>query len=175
MRRVLLSACAGLALAGFASIGPASALGINTEALSNGQGGTTDIVVIRLTLEELYGSFPQGFTPVQGPKPEGFRDGGYAALPIATRGQGYYGATLYWAEERREGNEWLGYQVPKVALKFYRSYDLNEVLALSPIQVGLNTPQGTPFVDENGDSIVNPVTLDLLGSVSPTGTGGFGA
>jgi hypothetical protein len=175
MRRVLLSACAGLALAGFVSVDPASAAGIRTESLSNGQGGTTDIVVIRMTLEELYGSFPQGFAPVQGAKPEGFRNGGFAGLPITIRGQGYYGATLYWAQERREGNEWYGYQVPKVALKFYQSYDLAEVLALGPIDVGLNTPNGTPFIDENGNAIVNPITLTPSEVVSPTGTGGFGA
>lgn len=161
MRRVLFSACAAAALlAGFGSIAPAAALDLvpRVESKSNGQGGTTDIVVIRTSLYDLYGVVPQGFEPKASRPFTGDR-----RLPLTTTGQGIYSAKLYWVRDRD-----TNLFVPRVSFLFYRSLDLNEVHALDDVQVSFNSPNGTPFVAPNGDLLVNPVSLDPVPSASPS-------
>jgi hypothetical protein len=150
-------------LAGFGSVAPAAAIDLvpRVESKSNGQGGTTDIVVIRTSLYDLYGVVPQGFEPKTSRPFTGDR-----ALPLTTRGEGIYSAKLYWVRDRD-----TNLFVPRVSLLFYRSLDLDEVLADDDVRVSFNSPDGTPFTAPNGDLLVNPVSLDPVESVSPTVTG----
>jgi hypothetical protein len=169
MRRVLLSACAGLALlagVGFAGAASAQEPVVPRTEVMTVFGQATDVTVIRATLADLYGGWPQGFEPrATRPVPAGWS----TLLPVTLRGEGYYNARLYW-----KFNSDTGLFEPKVRLAFYRSLSPQDVIDRGAFRLGLASPNGDPFTDQNGDPIVNPITLTPVGSVSPTSTG-FGA
>jgi hypothetical protein len=166
MRRVLLSACAGLALlagVGFAGAASAQEQVVPRTEVFSVFGQPTDVTVVRATLLDIYGAWPQGFEPrAVRPVPAGWS----TLLPVTQRGQGYYNARLYW-----KFNSSTSMFEPKVRIAFYRSLSPEDVIARGDFQLGLASPNGDPFVDPDGNPIVNPVTLTPVESVSPTTTG----
>lgn len=169
MRRVLFSACAGLALlagVGFAGAASAQEQVVPRTEVMTVFGEATDVTVVRATLFDLYGAWPQGFEPrATRPVPAGWS----ADLPVTLRGEGYYNAKLYW-----KFNSDSGLFEPKARIAFYRSLSPEDVIANGDFRLGLASPSGEPFQDAGGNPIINPVTLTPVETVSPTATG-FGA
>ena len=162
MRRLLLSASVGLALmAGVSLASPVSAQEWGTvypryETVT-ARGQQAQVTVVRATLFELYGYWPEGFEPrtsrtglVQGTQLDITNPGGFVRK-----------ALLYW-----KFND--GFYEPKVSLTMF-AYATPEYLtdpATNPngtLPVGLTDPDGNPFI--------NPVTNQPTGEASPnTGT-----
>lgn len=158
MRRVLLSAAAGLALlAGSSFVNSASAAAEITPRYEQvtAFGKPATVTAIRATLFDVYGFWPVGFEPtanraglVQGQRLDITNPDGFVRK-----------ALMYWKFNRN-----TGMYEPKVSLTTY-AYATPEYLAdpatnpSGTISIGLTDPSGNPFI--------NPVTNQPVGVVSP--------
>lgn len=164
MRRVLLSFVGAAAVAAGLSFGSVAASAAVDPYYTTYSvfGQPKQVTVVRTTLFDLYGYWPQGFEPVSAASNARPANEELGVLPSGS-GIGFVRrATLYW-----KFNSGTGFYEPKVTLTMYdyATVDYLNDPARNPagtIPVGITGPGGVPFI--------NPVTNEPIGTVSPTVT-----